>query len=75
MSERTNSKETILQIIPAPPDLLYGYPDRAGTVHETQPVVCLALIEQDGERMIKPMGYDGTEHIHTLPDEAVICWA
>ena len=43
--------ETIIQIIPAPSNLMYGYD--GGTA---QPVACLALVElADGDREIRAM--------------------
>lgn len=43
----------ILQIIPAPKKLLYGYPDENNNVDLHRPV-CLALVEHEsGDREIK----------------------
>ena len=48
--------ETIIQIIPAPSNLMYGYDGG------TQPVACLALVElADGDREIRAMGLTNCE--------------
>ena len=49
--------ETIIQIIPAPSNLMYGYD--GGTAH---PDACLALVElADGDREIRAMGLTNCE--------------
>ena len=55
--------ETIIQIIPAPSNLMYAYD--GGTA---QPVACLALVElADGDREIRAMGLTNGEIFEDQP--------
>lgn len=48
-----NSK--ILQIIPAPPNMWARWEPEEGEEAEYSPVVCLALVEEDGATCVAPM--------------------
>lgn len=51
--------EKMIQIIPAPENLMYAYDGG-----EAKHVVCLALVEREsGEREIVPMGVENCEYI------------
>lgn len=55
--------EKILQIIPAPVNLVYGFDGG-----EAQPVICLALVEcEDGERYVRAFGLMNGEIIDEIP--------
>lgn len=58
-----NMNEKILQIIPAPANLLYGFDGG-----EAQPVICLALVEcGDGSREVRAFGLTNGELIDEVP--------
>lgn len=55
--------EKIIQIIPAPANLMYGFGDG-----EVAPVLCLALVEYaDGERCVRAFGLTNGEIIDEIP--------
>ena len=60
-------EEKIIQIIPAPANLMYGYDGE-----EAKHVVCLALVEaEDGDREIRAMGLTNFEIIEDVGSAAV----
>lgn len=59
--------ERIIQIIPAPANLVYGFDGG-----ETQPVVCLALVQfEDGSREVSAFGLTNGELIDEVPGAAL----
>lgn len=55
--------EKIIQIIPAPANLVYGFD--GGEAH---PVICLALVERgDGSRDVRAFGLTNCELIDEVP--------
>ena len=61
--------EKIIQIIPAPANLMYSYDGE-----EAKHVVCLALVEfKDGDREIRAMGLTNYEIIEDV-GRAAICF-
>ncbi|MGM9600015.1 MAG: hypothetical protein ACI3W5_00340 [Faecousia sp.] len=60
--------EKIIQIIPAPANLVYGFDGG-----ETYPVICLALVEcGDGSRDVRAFGLTNGELIDEVPCDAVL---
>ena len=60
-------EEKIIQIIPAPANLMYSY-----NGEEAKHVVCLALVEtEDGDREIRAMGLTNYEIIEDVGGAAV----
>lgn len=62
----------ILQIIPAPKKMFYGYPDESDHVRFKRPV-CLALAEHEpGDREVKVMGIEPYSSYIDIVDESAI---
>ena len=60
-------EEKIIQIIPAPANLMYSYGGE-----DANHVVCLALVEsEDGDREIRAMGLTNLETIEDVGSTAV----
>lgn len=62
------NENKILQIIPAPANLLWGFDG-----HVSHPIVCLALVElSSGDREVHAMGLTNCEIIEDLSEAGAI---
>ena len=56
----------ILQIMPAPPEYYeVSFSDEDGSLY-LSPVICLALVEEDNLRYVKPLSFDSTQELNNL---------